>query len=373
MFFENIGNTTVNIEIHRHDTAVNTITVEYSYDNQNWTSYSSDTNYNYYNKKPVEPGEKIYFRRAGEAETLNKYSRQYSQASAWNGFVILGSSKVSVGGNVMSLISKDNFDKKILNATEGTYTFNRLFKDCINLVSAKNLILPEVSVDCSFSSMFAGCKGLVESPNLSHIILANSCYSGMFYGCTSLTKAPELPATELKNRCYQSMFDGCTSLTETPALPAATLKDYCYYYMFQNCTSLTKVSELPATELAGNCYECMFYGCTSLSTVPEILPATELAGNCYCQMFQNCTSLTTAPVLPAATLVSSCYRNMFCGCSNLNYIKALFTTEPSTTYTQNWVSRVSSTGTFVKNAAATWDVTGVNGIPEGWTVETATE
>lgn len=29
------------------------------------------------------------------------------------------------------------------------------------------------------------------------------------------------------------------------------------------------------------------------------------------------------------------------------------------------------TGTFIKNASATWDVTGVNGIPTGWTVETA--
>jgi hypothetical protein len=50
----------------------------------------------------------------------------------------------------------------------------------------------------------------------------------------------------------------------------------------------------------------------------------------------------------------------------------MFITAPSNSYTSNWVSGVSSTGTFVKNAAATWDVTGVNGIPSGWTVETAT-
>lgn len=28
-------------------------------------------------------------------------------------------------------------------------------------------------------------------------------------------------------------------------------------------------------------------------------------------------------------------------------------------------------GTFVKNSAATWNVTGVNGIPNGWTITTA--
>jgi hypothetical protein len=88
-------------------------------------------------------------------------------------------------------------------------------------------------------------------------------------------------------------------------------------------------------------------------------------------MFYGCTSLTTAPVLPATTLASSCYNGMFRGCTSLNYIKAMFTTEPSTNYTENWVNGVSATGTFVKNSTASWTTTGVNGIPTGWTVQTA--
>ena len=64
---------------------------------------------------------------------------------------------------------------------------------------------------------------------------------------------------------------------------------------------------------------------------------------------------------------------MFYGCKLLTYIKAMFITTPSNTYTQNWVSNVVSTGTFVKNSAGTWDVSGVNGIPSGWTVQTANE
>ena len=85
-------------------------------------------------------------------------------------------------------------------------------------------------------------------------------------------------------------------------------------------------------------------------------------------MFYNCTSLSTAPTLPAKTLVSDCYYYMFYGCRKLNYIKALFTTTPSSSYTSNWVSGVASSGTFVKNIDATWDVTGTYGIPSGWTV-----
>ena len=102
-----------------------------------------------------------------------------------------------------------------------------------------------------------------------------------------------------------------------------------------------------------------------------ILPVLTLTKYCYARMFNNCTSLITAPELPATTLVSNCYYYMFNGCSNLNYIKAMFTTTPSTSYTNNWVSGVASNGTFVKNSAAQWNVTGVNGIPTGWTVQTA--
>ena len=90
-------------------------------------------------------------------------------------------------------------------------------------------------------------------------------------------------------------------------------------------------------------------------------------------MFYGCTGLTNAPVLPATTLADSCYNGMFSGCTSLNYIKAMFLTTPSSSYTENWTNNVSPTGTFVKNASASWDVTGVNGIPENWTVETAIE
>ena len=142
--------------------------------------------------------------------------------------------------------------------------------------------------------------------------------------------------------------------------------------MFYNCASLKAVPKiLPATTLAYDCYSGMFSNCTSLTTAPE-LPATTLARYCYNSMFSGCTSLTTAPELPAMILADDCYSGMFSGCTKLNYIKAMFTTTPGSSYTTDWVKGVSSTGTFVKNAAATWNVTGESGIPSGWTVETAT-
>ena len=223
-------------------------------------------------------------------------------------------------GNIMSLINSTNFEN--LNTLTSERTFYRLFYNCSKLVSAENLSLPAMT-------------------------LTRDCYGSMFVSCTSLTTAPALPATALADYCYVGMFHNCSSLTTAPELPATTLANYCYRYMFWQCKSLTTATELPATTLAEGCYQ---------------------------EMFAVCTSLTTAPALPATTLVVNCYNGMFDGCTKLSYIKAMFLTDPNyqsnNVYTLNWVRDVAASGTFVKNSQATWNLTGDDGIPTGWTVVT---
>ena len=192
----------------------------------------------------------------------------------------------------------------------------------------------------------------------------------LFARCTGIqfVSSNFLPATTLADRCYYHMFEGCRSLTTAPELPATTLAISCYNSMFMNCTSLTTAPELPATTLEGGCYDSMFNGCTSLTTAPE-LPATTLAGSCYNSMFEGCTSLKIAPALPATTLAARCYNSMFRNCTKLNYIKMLATDISATWCLYNWVYSVASSGTFVKNPEATWDVVGDSGVPSGWTVK----
>lgn len=107
-----------------------------------------------------------------------------------------------------------------------------------------------------------------------------------------------------------------------------------------------------------------------ISVEKNFLPATTLATSCYNGMFYSCSNLTVAPELPATTLVRYCYDYMFNGCNKLNYIKAMFTTTPSMSYTDEWVEGVALSGTFVKNKNASWSVTGEDGIPSGWIVKT---
>ena len=304
-------------------TGKNSNSLSYSLDDgQTWTALASGSA-----SPTVTAGNKIMWK--GTCTPSNTGSGKFSATG-----------RFEAQGNIMSLLFGDDFTNQT-NLTGKNYAFYDLFYQNTNIKSAKNLILPATT-------------------------LASGCYAYMFDGCTSLVTAPELPAETLANYCYSCMFLSCTSLTTAPNLPATTLAEYCYDSMFEGCTSLTTAPELPATTLAEYCYLGMFNGCTKLKTAPE-LPATKLADGCYYDMFRGCTSLTTAPVLPATTLTLSCYSHMFYGCKNLNYIKCLATDKSAIECTNSWVSSVASSGTFVKNSAASW-TTGDDGIPTGWTV-----
>ena len=335
-------------------------TVSASTDNgETWTEYKSSKDGSGTTLATLNTGDKLLVK--GE-------NTEYGSSAGFNQFK--STKQFEVNGNIMSLISGDSF----ANADEltGTYTFKSLYNGCTGLTSAENLALPATTLaNYCCREMFNGCTSLTTAPSvLPATTLANYCYYQMFKNCTSLTIAPELPATTLASNCYQEMFNGCTSLTTAPELSATSLTTNCYSNMFYGCTNLTVAPELPAATLASNCYDGMFRGCTSLTTAPE-LPATTLASYCYRSMFYGCTSLTTAPELPVETLAEGCYNSMFSNCTNLNYIKCLATAS-ATDSTTNWVSGVASTGIFVKNSAATWDVTGVDGIPTGWAVQDAT-
>ena len=387
--------------------------VSYSLDNgETWTTTENTSSAITITTPTVQTGDTVLWKGSGSAMGINSTNNKYSYFSSTGNY--------SASGNIMSLLYGDVFSGE--SALSVNYAFASLFKTN-KLVDASNLALPATTLaDSCYTYMFYGCTGLTAAPALPATTMMYGCYDAMFAGCTALTTAPVLPATTLAQYCYSNMFQGCTSLTTAPALPATTLVSQCYYHMFEGCTGLTAAPELPATTLASNCYGYMFKGCTSLTTAPSLnvttlasycyegmfrdctslttapvlnattlapncysnmfqgcialttapdLPATTMKNYCYSNMFNGCTALTTAPDLPATTLTSNCYYQMFYGCAKLNHIKAMFTTRPSTTYTNNWVKSVASTGRFIKNSSATWNVTGVNGVPSGWTVETA--
>lgn len=218
------------------------------------------------------------------------------------------------------------------------------------------------------------CEGdvtsLIDYANKVDKLPSEYCFYHLFINCVALRTAPEFPSTTLSAYCYRETFKGCTGLMAAPALPALRASTQCYNLMFDGCTSLETAPDLPATTLNSSCYNGMFRNCTALRTAPAVLPAMTLYSTCYALMFLGCTQLQRSPRLPAKTLVPGCYRSMFLNCSSLSEITALFLTAPGTSYTANWVQGVAASGTFTKSARATWQTTGINGVPTGWTITT---
>ena len=257
--------------------------------------------------------------------------------------------------------------------------FSELFKDCSSLIKAPLLPVSSLTPFC-YANMFRNCTNLRKTPKLSASVLGRYCYYQMFLGCTSLSNANITLASTLDNtiiqgdpdvkwekdeKCCASMFWGCSSLVIPPILPATGLTNGCYKYMFAGCTNLRTPPALPATGLAKQCYDSMFQNCSSLTAVPQ-LPATEVKESCYHYMFWNCTSLSSASFATTG-LTNYSYQGMFNGCSNLTGIEVAFNTWVwGINPTNKWVE--AENGTFTKPASLPLS-TGVNYIPEGWTVQ----
>ncbi len=377
--------------------------IQYSINNGTWTeALASGTNFNI----TVSAGDIVKFKGVPNKFQPLAFDWEDDGWSARRYFTNSENCKFEISGNLLSLYYPDDFmnPQQELTWEDGyAYPFPYLFsEECTGLISAKNLILgyfesdfggyyrgythlfawcpnlkyppktlgaAEGTVVCG--NMFESCTNLITTPKFTKASLnIAECFQNMFAGCTSLTSAPELPATTLSEACYRGMFYDCTSLTTAPELPATTLTAGCYSGMFQNCTNLIIPPVLSVTTLARGCYHSMFEGCTSLTTAPT-LPATTLAENCYTSMFRGCTSLVNAPVLPAATLTSMCYYSMFESCNNLSSITCLATNISAYLCVNDWLKRVSSTGTFTKAASMTSWPSGTSGIPSNWTVQDA--
>lgn len=301
---------------------------------------------------PVNKGDKVYLK--GDALCWYTNCNGTSTKNSNNNLHIASTAKFSISGNILSLFYEDNFKNyntfpKIPSGEYGNYNprhFPYVFYKSTFLYDAQELKLPN------------------DAPEL--------CYYSTFQGCTSL-KFPmkSLPALSPKMMAYTSMFQE-SGIVETPEILAEEVEASTFNKTFCNCTSLTKcTSSLKPKLLYGSSYNQMFKGCTSLVEAPEIQATHhDASGNYHMgQMFSGCTSLTSSPSLEIQTLGKQGYYQLFYGCKNLNEIKMLATDVSATGCLSSWVNGVASAGTFIKSSTATWDITGVDGIPSGWIIK----
>lgn len=135
------------------------------------------------------------------------------------------------------------------------------------------------------------------------------------------------------------------------------------YLFTESKTSPTQKSRL---------FSGMFYGSSNLVSakdleIPDIPQTTSSNSHICAYMFQNCTSLTTSPTLQFKSLMTNHFLRAFQGCSQLSSITMLATSVSANNCLYSWTNGVAASGTFTKASGVTIP-SGVNGIPNGWTV-----
>lgn len=249
------------------------ITLEYSTDKVNWTTWTETNNVRTYT---IPANGKVYLRGVNPNGICYNGSNCHTFSSTKN---------VRASGNIMTIA--DGIGRR----TEITRPFfARLFYQMTTLLTAPNFPSEGMSLgDSSLSGMFQGCSSLTTAPSLTVNSLSSgwSCNS-MFNGCTSITDAStvHLNATNIPSSAYKLMFSGCTELVTPPEINATTLNDGdgntdngSLAYMFQNCSKLNTIKVHFTSWNSGNCTKQWTYGTKSTGTFykPSSLPSTKNA------------------------------------------------------------------------------------------------
>ena len=100
-----------------------------------------------------------------------------------------------------------------------------------------------------------------------------------------------------------------------------------------------------------------------------IIPSRMVGKDVYDSMFMN-TAITEGPFILAECVRENGMRNMFHNCSSIEYICVPASYFDDSRCGNNFSNNVAASGIFVKHPDA-YIVTGPDGIPEGWTVMTA--
>lgn len=254
---------------------------------------------------------------------------------------------VYVHGNIMSLLYGDDFENKVVVPD---YAFIDAFK-----------AVPIIGVE----------KGLLPALKVGSL-----AYHKLFYGQKNFTEYPDLPATDIGESCYAQMFDfaGGVPMQE---LCAKNLSYCCYDNMFYN----SNITQSPIIYINGNIGQKAFSSMFSASNIRRMreFRVNNWSGfmsvnvELFKRTFANCIYLTEVELPPFSAIDSSnVFVETFQNSHSLRRIKFIVNDNSVIRLDafKDWVSGVAEEGVFVTTSYVKSILpVGVNGIPEGWTVE----
>lgn len=301
--FENLTPEITSTQIQINYVGNVTPSLVYSYDRKSWTEIDNTSRTT--NIYFDASHQRIWIKAGpGGNAYLSNGTSNYTTITPL-GFGNVDLVKVAVSGNIFSLLDGENFESI-------TYPHSYCFNNLFNGSSYSNTVLTDAS-------------GIIL--NNGTLKSSNNTFRQMFKGQKRLEKGPQtLPSIEASKNQIFGVFDS----------------------MFYDCIKME------------SCFDNINIDASKVS------PSSNARYVCR-QMFRN-TKIKKMKITYTGTIFGSAeFFTMFYGCSELNQIEVNFTTWPTASYMTNWVSGVSSTGTFICPEALPIEY-GTNRIPPGWTV-----
>ena len=239
----------------------------------------------------------------GSAVTLDigdvLYVKCQTDAAVWTGsgsnywhFDCTGS--VCVGGQLRSIVEKDNFCDKYRTNNRAFYG---LFYQNYALVSAETLRLTQ------------------------DVVTVASKYHNMFFECINLRRGPDITVRSVGNytSMCQYMFQNCISLDKAPVIWLQSVTGASALYSFLACSGVRRAPNLLFTHFPGNTCRAMLYMCKSLENIGRLRVRSVGGDNTFTSMYSYCNNIQCEDT-PIDIDVDRCYASTF---GNMFYVSSI--------------------------------------------------
>ena len=253
----------------------NDISLEYSFDKTNWTTYTVGTSLT------IAPNAKIWWRGN------NTKISNYDSISGRNYYKFNSTGNLEVSGDLTSLLSKT---LKMTNDFILAGCFAYLFYSMGNMTGC--VTLPRVSEVQSYAFLycFAGTK-IVKAPYLGYSKIGDYSYKRMFSDCQYLSEFQDslsfAKTNTNTNGSFEGMFRGCRRLAHAPILPDSS---------YQRTST----------------FEETFYN----SGIEDVTIPSDTYDKKFKNMLYGCTNLKKIRFTPTGWWVTSCFENWLSGASS---------------------------------------------------------
>ena len=246
--------------------------------------------------------QKLQYKVIDDKKSIKIFGKEFVENNKYNFELLLNEEKLELSEflDINEIKGKKTVEIQLRNVNS-VINMSKMFEDCKQLASIRNIKNFDTKNVTDMSYMFKGCSSLRFLPDISVFDISNvKNISSMFQDCSLLPSLSDISSWNTSNIInMQKLFYGCSSLLSLPDISKwNTINVKNMTGIFQNCSSLKNLPDISKWDTNNvNSMAYMFYGCSSLLSLPDISKWNTSNVNDISFMFFNCSKLKSFPCI----------------------------------------------------------------------------